>query len=118
MNLHAPNFIQVKVHMTGNAVCNLIIDTGADISLFKAQNIRPGHIVNIANTIQLTGIRENTIDTLGVINTDLYFNNFKLNHDFRLVPPNIPIQADGILGRDFLTKYRYSIMKVGDSPLI
>ena len=79
------------MHMTGNAVCSLIIDTGADISLFKAQNIRPGHIVNIANRIQLTGITENTIDTLGVINTDLYFNNFKLNHDFRLVPPNIPI---------------------------
>lgn len=42
--------------MTGNTVCNLIIDTGADISLFKAQNIRPDQPVNIHNKIKLTGI--------------------------------------------------------------
>lgn len=93
--------------MTGNKICSLIIDTGADVSLFKAQNICPTQVVNINKKIKLKGITENSVETLGIVNTALCFNNsLTLNHNFHLVTPDIPIQADGILGRDFLINYK------------
>lgn len=97
----------IQVHMTGNTVCNLFIDTGADISLFKACNIHPDQPVYINNKIKLTGITENSIETLGVVNTTLCFiNSLVLNQDFHLVTSDLPIKADGILGRDFLVNYK------------
>lgn len=85
----------------------LIIDSGADISLFKINKIKPDRFVSTANKIKLTGITDKTVETLASTDTEIFFENgLKVKHTFQLVSKNFPIQTDGILGRDFLTTNR------------
>lgn len=54
----------------------------------------------------LTGINNNAIQTLGTSITDIQLSNDSvINHKFQIVDESFPIPTDGILGRDFLTKY-------------
>lgn len=88
----------------------LIVDSGADISLFKINKVRPDRIVNIAKKNKLTRISDKTIETLASTDTEIFFENgLKVKHSFQLVSKNFPIQTDGILGRDFLTTNRCKI---------
>lgn len=87
--------------------CTLILDTGADISLFKVNKVDPQQFVNTSNKIKLTGITDTSLETLATTCTKINFSNgLMLNHEFHLVPKDIPIHADGILGRDFLTNHK------------
>lgn len=55
----------------------------------------------------ITGINNSPIETLGSTVTKIFLsNNVEVEHTFQLVDSTIPIPTDGILGRDFLTKYR------------
>lgn len=43
--------------------------------------------------------------TLGTTNTEIHINDHALTHNFHVVGHHFPIPSDGILGRDFLSKY-------------
>lgn len=90
-----------------NEICTLIVDSGADVSIFKLNKVAPKQIVNSANIIKLTGITENSLETLATTDTELTFgNNLTVNHTFHIVASNFPIETDGILGRDFMAKHK------------
>ena len=59
--------------------------------------------------INLRGINDIPIPTLG--KTKLHFNidGTDIEHEFHLVRDNFPISADGIIGIDLLEKYNFSI---------
>lgn len=92
--------------MANDGYSTLIIDTGADVSLFKVDKVNPKQPVYTQKRINLTGITTNSIDTLAATNTSLTFGNASITHQFHLIPKTVDIKADGILGRDFLTKHR------------
>lgn len=72
MNLNASNFIAVNVQMT-NARNTFIIDCGTDISIFKISKLNPNYLINLTERIRLTGITDDTIETIASAETDLYF---------------------------------------------
>jgi len=82
-----------------------LIDTGADISIFKSTTIKPKHFVNRFRTSKIKGVTSEIINSLGTTETFIYINNSKIKHEFHIVNEDFPIPGDAILGRDFLTKY-------------
>ena len=60
--------------------------------------------MNIDGLIQLRGINEFPISTLGHCIINIEFNSGLIPHKFFVVNDDFPIKSDGILGLDFLTK--------------
>ena len=61
--------------------------------------------MNIDGLIQLRGINEFPISTLGHCIINIEFNSGLIPHKFFVVNDDFPIKSDGILGLDFLTKH-------------
>lgn len=61
------------------------------------------HIINIK------GITNDVISSIGVSKLQLSLGKNIICHDFHVVPDTFNINADGILGKDFLTMYNCSI---------
>lgn len=93
-----------------NAKCTLIVDSGADVSLFKRGKISPLQRVDPSKRFDITGITDGSTKTLAETETILHFENgLEVLHNFQIVGDDFPIPTDGILGRDFLRKYKCSI---------
>lgn len=91
-------------------MCTLLVDTGADISILKANIVNPTELVNVDENCSVTGITQQKLQTIGTITTDIICsNNTSIQHKFQLINEDFPIPTDGILGRDFLTKFRCTI---------
>lgn len=93
-----------------NSICTLLVDSGADISIFKINKLNPQQLVNSSIRTKLTGITEGEIETIALTETELNFgHNIMSTHKFHLVNPSFPIQTDGILGRDFFSSHKCTI---------
>ena len=109
MNLIATNYITLKTLMT-NCKCSFIVDSGADISIFKGEKILPNQRIDIQKKFKINGITPKTIETIAETETCLITNeNLSFVHNFQIVDNDFPIPTDGILGRDFLVKYKCTI---------
>lgn len=82
-----------------------ILDTGADISVFKRTNINPKQLITTSNAIKIKGATDGVITSLGTTETEIFVEDCTLQHTFHIVDSNFPIPADAILGRDFIAKY-------------
>lgn len=93
-----------------NSVCTFMIDSGADVSVFKANKILGSHQIDVNRKCSISGISGEKIETLATTVTALTFSNtLTLHHEFHLVGDEFPIFTDGILGRDFLSLYKCTI---------
>lgn len=86
-----------------------IVDTGADISVFKRTKVHPDQMLDISNPIKIKGVTNGITSSIGLTNTIILVNGHELEHKFHIVNSDFPIPADGILGRDFLTKFKCNI---------
>ena len=86
--------------------CTFIVDTGSDISIIKAHKIRPNHIYYPNEKCTISGIGHDVTQSQGTILTYIKFTNILLDGKFHIVDNNFSIPTDGILGRDFSTKYK------------
>lgn len=59
--------------------------------------------------INIKGITDNTIESMGLINAELFLHNYRVSHDFHVVPESFSIPADGIIGKDFFKEYKCTI---------
>lgn len=84
-------------------------DSQGDISLIKSYVLRENTEIFTDNIINLTGITTEKVQTLGYIDTHLNFNNILIPHTLHVVPDDINLPSDGLLGRDFLKKYKCNI---------
>lgn len=75
-----------------------MLDTGAEINLLKLNRIRRTAQTNTTETVYMTGISADRLTTLGTVNIRIFGELVK----FHLVPKLFPIEADGILGTEFL----------------
>lgn len=95
-------------------ICNknlsFLIDTGSPISLIKRQFVKHYEIKNNVNFITLAGITGQFRKIYGIANLKFNIsNNFSSNHDFIVCSDKLPLETCGILGRDFLKKFRVKI---------
>lgn len=109
MNLNATNYVQLRTLMT-QSKCTFIVDSGADISIFKGEKILQNQRIDVSKKYKINGITNSTIETIAEIETALITdNNLSILHTFQIVDNNFPIPTDGILGRDFLVKFKCTI---------
>lgn len=93
-----------------NQICTLIIDTGADISIFKREKISDDQLCYTDYKCTIQGVTSTQTQTLGATFTKLKFNDqLAVEHSFQIVNNGLALDADGILGLDFLTKYKATI---------
>lgn len=93
-----------------NSINSFIVDSGADISIMKVKNILPNQLINKTKQFNITGVTEGIRKTLAETTTSLHFSNgLVIHHNFQLVDVDFPVPTDGILGRDFLTKFKCTI---------
>lgn len=52
-------------------------------------------------TINIKGVTENVIESLGTVDLEFYFNSIKIIYTFHVVPNEFNIPSHGIIGRDF-----------------
>lgn len=107
INTNCSNFIKIK-HEFSSSECTLLVDSGAELSILKINNIDLGNsLINSYGKCTITGINNLPVETLGSTSTKISLpSNVAVDHTFQLVDSSFPIPTDGILGRDFLTKFR------------
>lgn len=83
----------------------LTVDTGANISLLKPNNLFLNTQVSNRDDITIMGISTSIqMKTIGRVFPEILLNNWIFPHAFHIVE-EINVENDGILGSDFLVKY-------------
>ena len=91
--------------MAINGKLKLLVDTGADVSLIKANMIDAEATYNPENAITLQGINSNNIRSFGTVKCNVQFKDAVLEHEFHLAPKSLNIRYDGIIGTDFFEAF-------------
>ena len=74
--------------------------------LLKESSLLSNYNLDKSNILELRGITEQYVYTLGVLILKINLKNNKtLEHPFYIIPESVPVKHDGLLGRDFLLKY-------------
>lgn len=82
----------------GNRI--FLVDTGAEISVFKQNLLKKDVDVLCESKIKITGVGNGAIETNGIVESDVIFGNVYIPHDFHIVPATFPIPCAGIIGLD------------------
>jgi len=80
----------------------LLVDTGADISLLKPNNLNKTKHFDSERRVQVKSVSGSTIQTLGAVQAVLYEESVRIPFTFQLVDKRVDLPCDGIIGRDFL----------------
>lgn len=83
--------------------CTFLVDTGADISIIKANIVKPTQIYYPDEKCFISGIGHNGISSLGSTYANIIVDGTSVNQKFQIVENDFPIPTDGIIGRDFLS---------------
>jgi hypothetical protein len=82
------------------------LDTAADISIFRAGPLRKNRSIKNNSNCRISGITSGVIESIGTTKLNLKFDNRFLDHDFQVVSDSFPINTNGLLGKDFINKYK------------
>ena len=80
------------------ALPRFLIDTGSELNIIKTKLLKPNVMIQTNTLFRLAGIDKDLINTLGSATINLGGVNCRLN----IVSDDFPIEADGILGVEFL----------------
>lgn len=79
-----------------------MLDTGADISIFKANKLTNNVAIDTRYISKISGIGQSVIHSLGKAKSEILTNDVIIKHYFQIVDENFSIPCDGILGLDFI----------------
>lgn len=88
----------LRIPQVQKQTATLLIDTGADVNIMKLDAINPDTRCTKTDRVQITGVTDGTLETLGSFDVQI---GGKL-HKFYIVDNSIPIKQDGILSLKFL----------------
>jgi hypothetical protein len=80
----------------------LLVDTGADISLLKPNNLDKMKQFDPERRVQVKSVSGSTIHTQWAVQAVLYEESVRIPFTFQLVDKRVDPPFDGIRGRDFL----------------
>ncbi|KAG5871458.1 hypothetical protein JTB14_026910 [Gonioctena quinquepunctata] len=88
-----------------------LIDTGSQISCIKVRSLDDDAVIHDEFKVNLNGISNGTVETLGIHFSKIQLtNSINIDHSFQVVKKDFPLKNfDGILGRDFLKKYKANL---------
>jgi len=88
-----------------------LLDTGATLTLIKVGHLKRDTLIR-EKQLALTRVMGHNIYTLGKIKATIILGNREIRHTMHVVKDDFPIDYEGILGIDFLTKQRAKCGKV------
>jgi RNase H-like domain found in reverse transcriptase/Reverse transcriptase (RNA-dependent DNA polymerase)/Integrase zinc binding domain/Retroviral aspartyl protease len=97
--------VEIFVHNT-NSICTFIIDTGSDISILKSEKLSEKQLIQNDSWCTITGVTSGQLKSIGLTNINLIVKNQLVVHNFQIVEKKFPICTDGIIGRDFIQKFK------------
>jgi hypothetical protein len=92
--------VKLRTYISSGRELALLVDTGADVSLLKTDNLDKDGTFDPDGKIKVKGV----IETYGTVKTVVNSDFLKIPSTFNLVSKQVDIPCDGILGRDFLKK--------------
>jgi hypothetical protein len=95
--------VKMRSDISNGETLLLLIDTGADISLLKPDNLDKTKQYDPEGRVQVKSVNGSIIQTLGAVQANMYDGSVKIPFTYQLVDKRIDLPCDGILGRDFLT---------------
>lgn len=87
----------------------LLLDSGSSVSLINSKLIKNGTLIDRRKAIRLTSATGHSASTIASALSKISMNNIEREHEFHLYDNSLPIPFDGILGSDFLTKFKCSL---------
>jgi len=104
----ALNTVTLQVDKGAKEKLKFLIDTGAQLSLCKYDDVKEGYVYDPQRIVNVRVISSGTERTIGEIEMKLSTENHKTTHVF-IVGDGIRIPYDGILGQDFFVSKRVKI---------
>lgn len=101
--------IEMQLSETVNDKVCLLIDTGADISIIKVSLLEDDAEIMCNTKKIIKGISEEPVTTIGTKNLIVTLKDKEIIHPFQVVYDNFPLRSNGILGRDFMSKYKANL---------
>lgn len=83
-----------------------LLDTGATISILKIDKLLPEIQINDLFPCRISGISKGLISSFGTVESELLIDRYALKHTFHIVDEDFPIPCDGIIGLDFIKRFR------------
>lgn len=80
----------------------MLVDTGADINLIKLNVLKDEVLVSDSKIHKMSGITNQLVSTLGCTTLLVSNGEQEIETEFHVVPSDLPIVGDGILGDPFL----------------
>lgn len=108
LNLDYSDFVELNCTISKNT-CSFLIDTQPDISLIKLSSLKNNIRINTSEIINIRGITDKVIKSLGVVYTDIFLDNCTIEHKFHVITDNINIPCEGIIGKDFIKSNKCKI---------
>lgn len=94
---------------TSSIPYSLLVDTQADISILKYSAITTDAPIDRSDTISIKGITSEILSSIGTCIILIYIGDTTIEHLFHIVSDHFDINADGIIGKDFLAKFNCQI---------
>jgi len=107
LNLSYRSYLETYLSIN-NYLNTFLVDSGADVSLIKVSALKSQKF-NTNKTIQISGIGQGTLSSLGTVEIYLKIKKFLIPHQFHVVEDEFPIPFEGILGLDFLKTYNADV---------
>ena len=99
----ATECVSMRSDISNGKMLLLLVDTGADISLLKPDNLDKTKQYDPEGRVQVKSVSRSIIQTRGAVQAVMYEGSVRIPFTFQLVDKQIDLPCDGILGRDFLT---------------
>lgn len=99
------DFVNIDCNIS-NETCTFLVDSQADISVIKLSSLTNDFYYDTSEIIRIKGVTNGTISSLGTVMVDLHIENTTIEHKFHLVPDEMAIPTDGIIGKDFIRHNR------------
>ena len=101
-----PPIIELSSHEFNNNTARFFIDTGADITICKLKALNSDFLkINTKDKVTIKGITPGKSSTLG----STYLSLHNLESKIHIVDNEFPIQTEGLLGYEFIEKYKGKI---------
>ena len=100
-----PPYLSYSSNELLQSKARFLVDTGAEINVIKLDALDEDQMVNENEAIEITGITQSKISTIGTVNIEL----MKSKITFHVVHSDFPISTDGILVRECLRQEKVEI---------
>lgn len=105
LNLNFSDYISIDINESDRKT-TFLVDSQADVCVIKYNAFFNYLIFNENDTIDIKGITNDLISSFGTIYINLQFNDVSVSQIFHVVPDDFAIPSDGILGKDFIKKFK------------